>query len=40
MTVRPTLNEVGLNTGKKARLHRILYRHGLGKGTDLFLPYD
>jgi fructose-bisphosphate aldolase, class I len=40
MTVRPTLNEVGLNTGKKARLHRILYRHGLGNGTALFLPYD
>jgi class I fructose-bisphosphate aldolase len=40
MTTRPRLNEIGLNTGKKARLHRILYKHGLGNGTALFLPYD
>src|SRR5215831_4143774 len=37
---RPTLAELGLDTGKKARLHRILYRHGLGNGTAIFLPYD
>ena len=29
-----------LGTGKKARLHRILFQHGLGNGTALFLPYD
>ncbi|HEV7899596.1 MAG TPA: fructose-bisphosphate aldolase [Planosporangium sp.] len=40
MTSRPRLTEIGLNTGKKGRLHRILYRHGLGNGTALFLPYD
>jgi class I fructose-bisphosphate aldolase len=35
-----TLDRAGLNTGKKARLHRILYQHGLRNGTALFLPYD
>jgi len=40
MTTRLTLSDVGLSTGKKARLHRILYRHGLGNGTAIFLPYD
>ncbi|GAA0815691.1 class I fructose-bisphosphate aldolase [Spirilliplanes yamanashiensis] len=40
MTTRLTLDQCGLNTGKKTRLHRILYRHGLGNGTALFLPYD
>lgn len=38
--VRPTLDEIGLGPGKKARLHRILFRHGLGNGAALFLPYD
>ena len=38
--MRPALNEIGLGSGKKARLHRILFRHGLGNGTALFLPYD
>jgi hypothetical protein len=37
---QPSLTELGLSTGKKARLHRILFRHGLGNGTALFLPYD
>jgi fructose-bisphosphate aldolase, class I len=37
---RPPIGELGLGTGKKARLHRILYQHGLGNGTALFLPYD
>jgi class I fructose-bisphosphate aldolase len=37
---RPSLSELGLSTGKKARLHRILYQHGLRNGTALFLPYD
>lgn len=40
MTIRPTLAQLGLNTGKKARLHRILHHHGLRNGTALFLPYD
>jgi class I fructose-bisphosphate aldolase len=38
--MRPALAEIGLGSGKKARLHRILFRHGLGNGTALFLPYD
>jgi len=40
MTTRPALDELGLATGKKARLHRILHRHGLCNGTAIFLPYD
>jgi fructose-bisphosphate aldolase, class I len=40
-TVRRTpIGELGLGTGKKARLHRILYQHGLRNGTAMFLPYD
>jgi class I fructose-bisphosphate aldolase len=34
------LGEQGLSTGKKARLHRLLYLFGLRNGTALFLPYD
>jgi fructose-bisphosphate aldolase, class I len=37
---RPTLYEIGLNTGKRARLRRILFQHGLRNGTAIFLPYD
>jgi class I fructose-bisphosphate aldolase len=41
MTItRPALSRLGLDTGKKARLERILFQHGLGNGTALFLPYD
>ncbi|WP_350275802.1 fructose-bisphosphate aldolase [Kribbella sp. HUAS MG21] len=40
MQKRAALNELGLSTGKKARLHRILFDHGLRNGTALFLPYD
>ncbi|WP_379619387.1 class I fructose-bisphosphate aldolase [Pseudonocardia sp. GCM10023141] len=40
MPTRPDLTELGLTTGKKARLHRILHQHGLRNGTGLFLPYD
>jgi class I fructose-bisphosphate aldolase len=40
MAQRPALSELGLNTGKKTRLHRILHKHGLGNGTAIFLPYD
>jgi fructose-bisphosphate aldolase, class I len=38
--VRPSLSELGLSTGKKARLYRILNEHGLRNGTAIFLPYD
>ena len=40
MTTRLGLDHLGLSTGKKSRLHRILHRHGLGNGTAIFLPYD
>jgi fructose-bisphosphate aldolase, class I len=40
MTHRAALDSLGLETGKRTRLHRILYRHGLCNGTALFLPYD
>lgn len=38
--VRPSLSGLGLDTGKKARLYRILHQHGLRNGTAIFLPYD
>jgi class I fructose-bisphosphate aldolase len=38
--MRPTLAELGLSSGKKARLHRILFEHGLRNGAAIFLPYD
>jgi class I fructose-bisphosphate aldolase len=34
------LSSLGLSAGKLARLHRILYRHGVGNGSAIFLPYD
>ncbi len=37
---RPTLDDLNLSTGKKARLYRILYEHGCGNGTLLALPID
>ena len=40
MTTRLPLRLRDLDTGKKARLHRILFEHGLRNGTTLFLPYD
>lgn len=40
MPERPTLAELGLNPGKRTRLHRILFEHGQRNGTALFLPYD
>ena len=40
MNTRPSLKELGLGTGKKARLHRILHEHGVRNGTTIFLPYD
>jgi hypothetical protein len=40
MNARPGLSQLGLSAGKKTRLHRILFQHGLRNGTALFLPYD
>jgi fructose-bisphosphate aldolase, class I len=40
MIERMPLSALGLGTGKKARLHRILHQFGLKNGTALFLPYD
>jgi len=40
MASRIPLSECGLSTGKKARLQRILFQHGVGNGTAIFLPYD
>ena len=40
MNTRPSLDQLGLGLGKKARLHRILHEHGAGNGTAIFLPYD
>ena len=37
---RTPIGELGLDTGKKARLHRILYQFGMKNGTAMFLPYD
>lgn len=39
-TRRRSLDEHGLDAGKKARPHRILFQHGHRNGTALFLPYD
>lgn len=35
-----TLDDMPLSTGKRARLYRLLYAHGPGNGTALFLPID
>ncbi len=40
MSTRHGLRQLGLSTGKKARLHHILHQSGLRNGTALFLPYD
>lgn len=39
-TRRPTLDDLDLPPGKRVRLHRILYEHGLKNGTLLALPVD
>jgi fructose-bisphosphate aldolase, class I len=38
--MRPSIDQVTTNTGKKVRLHRLLHGHGVGNGTVLFMPYD
>ena len=40
MANRPALDELLLNLGKRTRLHRLMYEHGPGNGTLLFLPID
>jgi class I fructose-bisphosphate aldolase len=40
MNNRVSLDHAGLSAGKKARLRRILFGHGLRNGTAIFLPYD
>ena len=40
MAKRPTLDELDLSLGKRTRMHRLLYEHGPGNGTLLFLPID
>ena len=40
MSTRPALSQIGIGPGKKARLARILFQHGLANGTAQFLPYD
>jgi class I fructose-bisphosphate aldolase len=37
---RPTLADLDLSTGKRTRLHRLLYTFGPANGTLLFLPID
>ena len=37
---RPTLDEMNLSIGKKARLYKMMYQFGPANGTMLFLPID
>jgi len=37
---RPRLADLDLPLGKRVRLHRLLYEHGVGNGTLLVLPID
>ena len=39
-TVRPTFDEMNLSTGKRTRLHRLMYEHGPANGTLMMLPID
>ena len=36
----PVLDRLSLSPGKRARLHRMLYGHGPGRGTLMVLPLD
>lgn len=38
--MRPTLADLSLSPGKKARLYRLLYQHGPANGTLSILPID
>ncbi len=37
---RPTFEELNLSTGKRARLHTMMYEHGPANGTLMLLPID
>ncbi len=37
---RPTFEDLNLSTGKRARLHDMMYGHGPGHGTLMLLPID
>jgi class I fructose-bisphosphate aldolase len=37
---RPTFDDLNLSTGKRARMHRMMYEHGPGNGTLMLLPID
>lgn len=37
---RPKLDDLDISIGKKTRLYKMLYEHGPGNGTLLFLPID
>ena len=37
---RPTIDDLALPAGKRARLYRLLYEYGPANGTLLFLPID
>ena len=38
--IRPTFDEMNLSTGKRTRLHRLMYEHGPANGTLMMLPID
>lgn len=40
MNTKLDLSKHGLQTGQRARLHHLLFGHGLKNGTAMFLPYD
>jgi class I fructose-bisphosphate aldolase len=37
---RPTFDQLNLSTGKRTRLHRLMYEHGPANGTLMILPID
>ncbi|MDP9112009.1 MAG: fructose-bisphosphate aldolase [Candidatus Eremiobacteraeota bacterium] len=39
-TRRPTFDDMNLSSGKRVRLHRMMYEHGPGNGTLMLLPID
>ena len=39
-TRRPTFDEMHLSTGKRTRLHRLLFEHGPANGALMILPID
>jgi class I fructose-bisphosphate aldolase len=39
-SARPTFDQLNLSTGKRTRLHRLMYEHGPANGTLMILPID